>query len=213
MQLDDRSQLPHGALEFLPIDRSIEHSLKRALRLRLAGSALAQQILVVQSPGDGWVEELLLDGNMSYQVAGQLRQERLSGPCAAALNGLAELLQIAVLTFEQGCGFHGLRWWAVKLCASHALLVPRRGHDGAAFIAKLPRKFDWLRTRSAWPTATVSAGAPKGRALKHSPQILLLSCRPWRPGGHLFSSSASTVVTSPWLNWLPERSRSEAEAE
>src|SRR5260370_21659770 len=100
MQLDDRSQLPHGALEFLPIDRSIEHSLKRALRLGLAGSAFAQQILVVQSPGDGWVEELLLDGNMSYQAAGHLRQQRLPGPCAAALNGRAELRPISVLTLE-----------------------------------------------------------------------------------------------------------------
>jgi hypothetical protein len=40
------------------------------------------------------------------QIASELRQERFADLRAPALDCLAELLQVAVLALEQGCGFH-----------------------------------------------------------------------------------------------------------
>ena len=52
------------------------------------------------------VEQLLLHGDVRSKIARELWQERRAHARAPALDGVAELLQVAVLVLQQGCSFH-----------------------------------------------------------------------------------------------------------
>lgn len=105
--LDQAPELSHCASELFAVDGRIEDSLERLHRAGKAKPGRLHAVFVKRSAGRR-IEHPRFHGHMGDEIARQLRKQRRTDARAAVLYGLAELLEIAVLAFEQRGGFHRL---------------------------------------------------------------------------------------------------------
>ena len=150
VELEDRAELADGAVELDAVDRGLERALERDRDLRVPDAALDAPALFAQGRADGRVEDLRLDGHVRREVGGELRQERLAHACAPALDGLAELLKVAVMTLEKGGRFH----------------------DRGAAVSGGGRNYPLLRVHSACRGRRTVTGASRSRACHGAPVTL-----------------------------------------
>src|SRR5258708_14023486 len=92
--------------------------------------------------GGGGVEELLLDREVRRQVARELRQERRADAGAPALDGFAELFQVAVLTLEQCRGFQ--RFPRTPIRRTTGRTIKGRTILSTVALDRNPRRGDFL---------------------------------------------------------------------